>query len=69
MVRVHGGFREEQDARGVEVYNGDQIRQRGVVMSRFLGVDCKNGYRRPGRGCRLRGCVYVDLRRGVVWGM
>ncbi len=69
LVRVHGGFREEKDVRGVKIYHGDQIRQRGDVIAHFLGADSENGYHCRGRGCRWRGCVHVEPRWRGVRGM
>jgi hypothetical protein len=70
LVRVHGDFREEKDVRGVKIYRGGHIRQRGAAVSRFFGVYCENVYLCRGRGCRSwRACVSVDPRWRSVWGI
>ncbi len=38
-MRVHRCLREEEKVRGVCVYHGDQISQRGTIGACFLGVN------------------------------
>jgi hypothetical protein len=38
MVRVHRGFREEEDVWSVAVQKGDHVGQGGALVAYFLGV-------------------------------
>ena len=42
MVRVHWGFREEEDVWSVEVQEGDHVGQGGALVAYFLGVNCED---------------------------
>ena len=43
LVRVHWGFREEEDIRSVDVQEGDHVGQGGALVTHFLVFMVKIG--------------------------
>lgn len=65
LMRVHGGFREQEDVRSVSVEHGDHVGEGGTIMSRLLCIECEYGYFRTGWG---RPCLRGAWVR-FQWGM